>query len=128
MMMRFLRTITAFVVALSVAMLPVPGSASIVVQPTEQAAFVEKAPGAQKAPGAEMSAAMDFCQDDVNPCGRSADQCPSMASCPFQFVGLTNISMPGLRHILLPASLLPMLADKVLSPHDGSPPFRPPRV
>ncbi len=75
-----------------------------------------------------MSAAMDCCPDDLKPCSQDVNQCQSMASCPFQFVGLTNLAAPGLKHTFRPASLLPMLADEVLLPHDGNPPFRPPRV
>lgn len=122
-MMRFARTITAFVIALSVAMLPVAGSASIVAKPTEMAASVEKAAGA------EMSAAMDdCCPDHAKACDQQGDQCQSMAVCTLQLVSLANVAVSGLKYPALPEISLPILSDQVVPLHSGSPPFRPPRV
>ena len=75
-MMRFARTIMAFVIALSVAMLPTAGSAIIAAKSTEQGAPVTMNASS------DMSAAMDdCCPDHTKPCDQNNDHCQSMASC-----------------------------------------------
>jgi len=121
--MRFARTMMAFVIALSVATLPVAGSASVVVKPTELT------PSAQMMADAEMSAAMDdCCPDHAKPCDQSSDQCQSMASCALQFVSLADVAVSSLRYPPVSGNPLPALTDQAVPLHGGSPPFRPPRV
>ena len=120
--MRFARTMMAFVIALSVATLPMAGSASVVVKSTELA------PSAQTTAAAEMSAAMDDCCPDAKLCDQSSEQCQSMASCALQSVSLADVAVSSLRYPPVPGNPLPALTDQAVPLHGGSPPFRPPRV
>lgn len=121
--MRFARTMMAFVIALSAATLPVAGSASVVIEPTEMA------PSAQTMTDAEMSAAMDdCCPDHAKPCDQSNDKCQSMASCMLQSMNLAEVAGSSLRFPLVSGDPLPVLTDQAVPLHGGSPPFRPPRV
>ncbi len=121
--MRFARTVMAFVIALSVATLPVAGSASIVVKLSSGAAF------SQSSSDAYMSASMDgCCPDQTAPCDLPSDQCPSMASCALQSVSLADVTGASLTYPLVPGNPLPVLTDQAVPLHGGSPPFRPPRV
>lgn len=121
--MRFARMMIAFVIALSVATLPVAGSASVVVKPAEMA------PSAQMMADAEMSAAMDdCCPDHAKPCDQSSDKCQLMASCTIQSMNLAEVAVSSLRFPLVSGNPLPVLTDQAVPLHGGSPPFRPPRV
>jgi hypothetical protein len=127
--MRFVRTILAMVIALSVAMLPAAGSATSMISSTAQAAS-EVAPTKIAMPS-EMSAAMDECCPDqakkALPCGQSSDQCP-MAFCAAQPVSMASAAIFHFDFPILAGHPLPIPADQVVSLHSGSPPFRPPRV
>ena len=112
--MSIARTILALLIALSVALLPVAGSAGL---------------ASKSADMIEMSAMedMDCCPHKANPCDRMGG-CASMAACalhcftfavssaPLPFVGLTL------------ADNMPVLQDDNVPSQSGSPPFRPPRV
>jgi hypothetical protein len=112
--MRIARTILALLITLSVAVLPVAGSAG---------------PSSKSADTIEMSAMedMDCCPHKANPCDRMGG-CTSMAACalhcftfavngaPLPFVGLTL------------ANNMPVLQDHNVPSQSGIPPFRPPRV
>ena len=113
----------AFVVALSVATLPVTGSASIPVK------GADSVPTTQAMSDTEMSASMDgCCPDQAAPCDLPSDQCPSMASCVLQGVSLADASRAGLIFPRLAGNPLPILVEQTVPLHGGSPPFRPPRV
>lgn len=124
-MMRFTRIFMAVAVALSVAMLPVAGSASFVLKSAD---ISESSASAETAPGTDMSAMDDCCPDQEKPCAQRGDQCQSMASCPFLSVNVADVSVSSLKHPALSGNLLPTLVDQAAPLHDGSPPFRPPRV
>ena len=111
----------AFIVALSVAMLPVAGTAAIAVKSTEMTI-----PAA--AQSTDMSVAMgDCCPDPAKPCDQ-AGKCQSMASCTQPCFSIVNISVSYLTYPLVAGSPLPVLMDSAAPLHAGSPPFRPPRV
>jgi hypothetical protein len=120
MTMRFARTIMAFIVALSVAMLPVAGTAAIAVNTAEMTM-----PAA--AQSADVPMAMDCCPDPAEPCDQGG-KCQSMASCTQPSLGIANISVSGLTYSLVAGSPLPVLVDSAAPLRAGSPPFRPPRV
>lgn len=123
MMMRIARIALAFVIALSVATLPMAASASISVKPTEIAVSTISTTGA------EMSPAMDdCCPDHAKPCDQHSDHCQSMSSCGLQSVNLADVAVSRLKYPTLPGNPVPMLTDQAVPSHGGSPPFRPPRV
>lgn len=122
-MMRLARTIMAFVIALSVAWLPVAGSASIVIKSSSGAAI------SYSALDADMAVSMDgCCPDQTAPCDLPSSQCPSMASCAVQSVSLADVTGAGLTYLQVPGTPVPALTDQAVPLHGGSPPFRPPRV
>jgi hypothetical protein len=132
MVMRLTRTIIGLFVALSVAVLPVTGSASIVVTSPDTAASAPKMGDMHvvdtQTGDAQMSAAMDCCPDQTMPCDPSSDYCQAMASCAVSFLSLANIAVVGMKYPPRPWNSLPLLMDQAPPPHGGSPPFRPPRV
>jgi hypothetical protein len=127
--MRLVRTMMAFLIALSVAMLPTAGSAVSVVSSASQAES-QSMFGNDMAMASSVSGAMDErCPDlaKTKPCDQSSDQCP-MAFCAAQLVSLAST---GAFHFDFPvrigsALLIPL--DQVVSLHGGSPPFRPPQI
>jgi hypothetical protein len=107
----------AFVVALSVAMLPVAAS------------MAASANTAAMAASGDVSTAMDdCCPDHMNPCDQSSDQCQSMACCAGQSFSISNVTVSPFAFPLMSGDLLPKLTDHAVPLHLGSPPFRPPRV
>lgn len=129
--MHLARTILALLITLSVAMLPVAGSAAFIAR--SGAAPDEIA--AQSHPMSEMAEAMDCCPDqaslhDMQPCDQAKvkGHCDSMACCAAQSVSLANAIVFRLNLPTLLGSALPVPVDQVVSLHSGSPLFRPPRV
>jgi hypothetical protein len=122
-MMRFIRKVMAFMIALSVATLPVAGSASSIVRSSGGAQVT------QSILVSSMSASMDgCCPDQTAPCDLPSDQCPSMASCALLSVSLADVGSAGLKYPPLPKKPVLALADQAVDLHSDSPPFRPPRV
>ena len=121
-MMRLARTTIAFVIALSMAMLPAAGSAAV-------AKSHETAVSTETAISAEMSAAMHACcPDHAKPCDQGGNQCQSMASCAHQCFGISNVAVSQLTYPLVSVNVLPARTDQAVPLHAASPPFRPPRV
>lgn len=120
--MRFVRTIVAFAIAISLAMLPVGASASTPAMSSDdmQAAM-------QMSP-TEMS--MDDCCPDMKGTGSdtASYKCGMGFCCVGGLVALDDVRPVAFRHFAVMASTLPIPADQVVSVRCGSPPFRPPRV
>jgi len=129
-MMRFARTITAFAVALSLAMLPAAGATTAVAKPAATSV------SDHGATSSEMSAAMpdrtaamdDCCPDHAKPCDQGSDQCPSMASCAQASISMADAAVSAFSYSLVPEELVPLLIDQGTPLHGSSPPERPPRV
>ncbi len=113
--MPFVRTIFAVVIAVAVAVLPAAGGAAI------------KLP---EAGPTEMSAAEpmhDCCPDAMNPCDKSAQDCPFMAGCVLKSFSLWTTTFS---HFTLPPTDVPVLslaAIAALHARAVGPPLRPPR-
>jgi hypothetical protein len=127
--MRFVRTILALIIALSVAIVPVAGSAA----PLPRTQATTDKITAHSHAMSEMAEAMDCCTDQatspgVRPCDQAKGHCDPMAFCAAQSVSLADpaIYRFGLPRLAGNALLVP--ADQVVSLHAGNPPFRPPRV
>jgi len=114
--MAVVRTIFAFLIAMSVAVLPAVGAA----------AFKLKSQDAT-----EMSAAEpmhDCCPPAANPSDKAMDDCGTMATCALKCFSCSSIASSLL--------LFPIELAGTMSPFDsgdfasqsGSPPFRPPRI
>jgi hypothetical protein len=113
--MNIARTIIAFLIALSVAILPAAASAGVSVKSLEAAGI------------STMEDMPDCCPHKANACEKGMDDCASMATCAvkcFSFVGTSSI-------IVFPSTFVKVadsLAADALSSQTGSPPFRPPRA
>ncbi len=117
-MMRFARTIIAVVIAISVAMLPAAGSASIGTKSSDEVSV-----------SADMSMAVDdCCPDHTKPCDQGGDQCQSMASCVHQTFSFLNLAVSQITYPLVLGDELFVLVDQAVPLHATGAPFRPPRV
>lgn len=109
------RILLAFLIALSVAMLPVAGGVGAVMksnETTEMAAMED----------------MDCCPHKTNPCDKAVDGCSSMAVCAlkcFSFSGTLSSPVVFPSHV---AQLNPVFGTNPFNSQTESPPFRPPRV
>ena len=124
--MRIVRTMMALMIALSVAMLPAAGSAVSLIKSTSQAATEAMANDM----ASDMSGAMDECcpdQDKAKPCDQPSDRCP-LAFCAAQAVNLAFAAPFRFDFPMAVGNPLPIPVDQVVTLHDSSPPFRPPRV
>ncbi|WP_316178393.1 MULTISPECIES: hypothetical protein [unclassified Bradyrhizobium] len=122
--MRLVRTILAFAIALSLAMLPIGASTAAVAMSSNdmQASMA-------MGDGADMS--MDeCCPDDMK--GTSSpshgDKCGMGFCCAGGAVALGDIRTIVVAPLAIAATTLALPADQVASLDSGSPPFRPPRV
>ncbi len=121
--MRCARTILAFVIAWSVAILPAAGPAIVGVKSSDMAV------SADMAMSAEMPATMDdCCPDQGKPCDQGSDGCQAMACCAVQAASIASVAASQFEYPLVAGNLFPVLVDQAGPLHTGSPPFRPPRV
>ncbi|WP_315737939.1 MULTISPECIES: hypothetical protein [unclassified Bradyrhizobium] len=122
--MRLVRTILAFAIALSLAMLPIGASTAAVAMSSN-----DMQTSMAMGDGADMS--MDeCCPDDVK--GTSSpshgDKCGMGFCCAGGTVALGDIRTIVVAPLAIAATTLALPADQVASLDSGSPPFRPPRV
>jgi hypothetical protein len=134
--MRLVRTIMAVMIALSVAMLPVAGSAASIADATQDAADLMSS--AAKAMSMQMAMsdmsgtmhAMDECCPDhmkAKPCDQPTHQCP-VGCCTASPTSLASAAVTRLDVPVAAGQLLPIPVDQVVALHSGSPLFRPPRI
>jgi len=114
------RTILVFLIAISVATLPVAAATNIAAKSTdiaETAAITDMT---------EMAAMedMDCCPHKAKTC----DDCSSMATCPLMSFGLFAASASNIIFPSVVASVNPLSGANAFHSQKGSPPFRPPRV
>jgi hypothetical protein len=113
--MNIARTIVAFLIGLSVAILPAAASAGVSVKSLEAAGI------------STMEDMPDCCPRNANPCEKGMDDCASMATCAlkcFSFLGTSAV-------IVFPSAFARITASFGANPFSsqaGSAPFRPPRV
>lgn len=110
--MHISRTLLAFLVALSVAVMPTAGAVAMGANPTEIAG----------------SATMPDCDGAEMPCEKPMKGCSLMALCASTSVGLAAAAFSAFRFPLAAADSKPSLASFGLDSQPSSPPFRPPRI
>ena len=120
--MRFVRTILAFAIAMSLAMLPVGASASGLAMSSAMQATMQI--------GSDAGMAMDDCCPDMKgtPSDTASYKCGMGFCCVGGTVALDDIRPVAFGHFAVAASMLPIPADQVVSVRGSSPPFRPPRI
>jgi hypothetical protein len=106
------RTILALLIAISVATLPVAGSAAPIAQAADMS----------------MSEPMVDCDHPAMPCHKAMDDCQSMAACALKCFNFSGANFSILSFPFVLTDRMPVFADDPFRPQTSSPPFRPPRV
>ena len=122
--MRLVRTIMAFAIAVSLAMLPIGASADgLAMSSDDMQQTVRMAAGGDMAVG-------DCCPDDMKGTASHKDgyKCGMGCCCIGGALALGEVRVLDFEFLLLPASKIAIPADQVVSYRGGSPPFRPPRA
>ncbi|MGJ4899146.1 hypothetical protein ACQR2B_29245 [Bradyrhizobium oligotrophicum] len=122
--MRLVRTIFAFAIAVSLAMLPLGASAAGYATSSDDMHATMHMTG-----GDDMSMD-DCCPDGMKGTTSHKDgyKCGMGFCCIGGTLALGEIRGLGFEFLFLPASKIAIPADQVVSYRGGSPPFRPPRV
>ena len=131
--MRLVRTILAFAIALSLAMLPVGASAAGVAM-SPQGAQMHMAGDQMHHHQMHMAGQAEMSMDDCCPDGMKGTashtggyKCGMGLCCIGGALALGDITPVTFEFLAVAASKLAIPADQVASFHSGSPPFRPPR-
>jgi hypothetical protein len=112
--MAFARTIVAFLVALSLAMLPMAGAFAV---PKDEVTASEAAPSGH-----------DCCDPEDMPPGSPMKQCQSSAGCAAKCSSFFAVTLAVATIYPPTRGTDPLLASDPIRAHATSPPFRPPRV
>jgi hypothetical protein len=115
------RIILALLVAISVAMLPIAGSASMAAKSSQMH-------GISAAQSMSSSEDMSDCPHHAKHRGKSTCDRDCMASCALSFFGIAGMGSVAVAFPPLFASMVPPLASDPHRSRPGNPPFRPPRV
>jgi hypothetical protein len=122
--MTLARTIFAFLIAFSVAMVPAAGAAAFKLKSQDAGEM-------SASEAAEMSAAEamdDCCPHAANPCDKAMADCGSMATCALKCFSFAGTSFSSIVFPSIAAKMAAPIAVHPFSSQTGSPPFRPPRV
>jgi hypothetical protein len=121
--MRFVRTILALTIAMSLAMLPVGASAAQRAMSSDDMQTTMHMSG-----DADMS--MDDCCPDMKGSGSRTVgyKCGMGFCCVGGIVALGDVRPVAFECLAVVASKIAIPADQVVSYRGGSPPFRPPRI
>jgi hypothetical protein len=128
--MRFVRTILAFAIAVSLAMLPIGASAASVAMPSDDMQHH----GMQMAGHTDMSMdrmSMDeCCPDDMKGTASHSDgyKCGMGLCCIGGALALGDVRPIAFEFLAVTATTIAIPADQVVTLRGSSPPFRPPRA
>ncbi|TPQ28554.1 hypothetical protein C2U70_29355 [Bradyrhizobium guangdongense] len=122
--MRFVRTILAFAIAVSLAVLPLGASSAGYAMPSD-----DMQTSMHMADHGDMAMA-DCCPDEMQgtTSNSTGDKCRMGFCCIGGILVLGDVSPLAFGLLTLTASKIVIPADQVLLHRGGSPPFRPPRV
>jgi hypothetical protein len=113
------RTILAFMIALSVAMLPAAGG--MAVASTADVATMTDSSMAD-------TAMMDCCPGSKMPFDKAAGNCCAMAACALKCFGFSGTTFSDLVFPPSKTTVEPSRVRQGFRSREGNPPFRPPRV
>ncbi len=121
--MNLVRTILAFAIAMSLAVLPLGASVGHVMSPDHGAM-------AMQMDGHDGMSMDDCCPDDVKPTDTQskAYKCGMGLCCIGGALALSEVAPISFAFLSVTASKLAIPADQVAASGGSSPPFRPPRV
>ena len=121
--MQFVRTILAFAIAISLAMLPVGASAAGLAMSADDMQMVVQM-------GGDADMPMDDCCPDMK--GTSSHsggyKCGMGFCCVGGIIALGDVRPMAFERLAVMASTMAIPPDQVVSFRGGSPPFRPPRI
>lgn len=122
--MRCVRTILAFAIAVSLAMLPIGTSAAGLAMSSDG-----MQPSMHMAGGADMSMD-DCCPDDMKGTNSHTDgyRCGMGFCCAGATLALGDVRALAFEFLAVTASEIAIPSDQIVDFRGGSPPFRPPRV
>ena len=122
--MRLVRTILAFAIAVSLAMLPLGASTAGQAMSSDDMKV-----GVQMADHTDMSMD-DCCPDDMKGPGSPSHnyKCGMGFCCAGGTVALGDVRPVTFSPLAVTSTTIAIPADQVASLHSGSPPFRPPRI
>lgn len=122
-LMRFVRTILAFAIAISLAMLPVGVSAADLATSTDDMQTAMHMSG-------EADMSMDDCCPDMKGTGSPAGsyKCGMGFCCAGGTIALGDVRPVAFAFLAVAVSEIAIPADQVVSFRGASPPFRPPRI
>ncbi len=122
--MRLVRTILAFAIAISLAMLPVGASAAV------HEMYPDAMQPAMHMTGHGDMSMDDCCPDDIKGIASHGDsyKCGMGLCCIGGALALADIRPVAFEFLIVAASKIAIPADQVVSFRGGSPPFRPPRI
>ncbi|MBR0987765.1 hypothetical protein [Bradyrhizobium liaoningense] len=121
--MRLVRTILAFAIAISLAILPVGASASSLAMSSDDMQATMQM-------GSDAEMAMDDCCPDMKgaPSQPSGYKCGMGFCCVGGTIALDAIRPVVFGHFAVAVSTIAIPEDQVVSVRGSSPPFRPPRI
>ena len=127
--MRFVRTLLAFAIAVSLAMLPLGASATAHTMSKDDMRASMHIAGHTDMSHADMSMD-DCCPDDMKGKTSHTDgyKCGMGLCCVGGALALGDVRPLSFQFLAIAASKLAIPADQVVSYRGGSPPFRPPRI
>jgi hypothetical protein len=128
--MNVARAILAFVITVSLAILPAAGHAGVAVQPVDVAATDQSVQHEHSMAATHDAAAMDAmdcCPHKTDTSKKAIDDCAAMAGCVL-CTGFLGTAPLGLNFVLLLSSRAFSPPTDPLPSQAGSPPFRPPRI
>ena len=120
--MRFVRTILALAIAISLAMLPVGASAAqLAMSPDDMQTTMHM--------GGDADMSMDDCCPDMKGTGSQAGyKCAMGFCCVGGMIALGDVRPVAFQHLTVAAGKIAIPADQVVVLRGSSPPFRPPRI
>ncbi|MBR0687940.1 hypothetical protein JQ612_05545 [Bradyrhizobium manausense] len=119
--MRFVRTILALAIAISLAMLPVGASAAQPAMSSDMQTTMHM--------GGEPEMSMDDCCPDMKgTASHAAYKCGMGFCCVGGIIALGDVRPVAFEYLAVAASKIALPADQVVSFRSGNPPFRPPRI
>jgi len=120
--MQLVRTILAFAIAISLAMLPVGASAATVAMSSDHMQTMHM--------NGDADMSMDGCCPDMkDKSSHSAGyKCGMGFCCVGGMMALADVRPLGVAYLALAVGKIAIPADQVVSYRGGSPPFRPPRI
>lgn len=112
MAMATARTLSALLIALSIALLPVASAAARIATSAEMS----------------MPDGGDCCPNAVQPCDMTKDGCLSMAACGLLTSTLSEPAILAIAFPLVAASAVPLPAEDALVSRGSGPPLHPPQI